>query len=156
MAHHELRPFTVAEAEQVAAWAASVEDCEHLAGSPDPLTADDVALWVMEANAAFTLRRDGDLLAYGEVMEDEVEGDVEIQHLLVAPGARGGGVGRALLSRLCEYLAGSRPYPEVWLRAGRGNAPMLACARAAGFTEVPGMSGPRYLWLKRKLRGTSD
>ncbi len=151
MAHYELRPFAAAEAESVASWAASDEDCERLAGSAWPLSAEDVALWTMEANWAFTLRRDGDLIAYGEIMEDEVEGDAEVQHLLVAPDMRGGGVGRALLAHLCDFLAGARSYPEVWLRAGRGDAAVLACARSAGFADVPPMSGPRYLWLKKAL-----
>jgi GNAT superfamily N-acetyltransferase len=101
MANDELRPFAAAEAEQVASWAVSAEDCTSLTGSPSAVSADDIALWTMEANWAFTLRLDGDLVAYGEIMEDEVEGDVEVQHLLVAPDMRGKGVGRTLLAHLC-------------------------------------------------------
>jgi GNAT superfamily N-acetyltransferase len=151
MANDELRPFAAAEAEQVASWAVSAEDCTSLTGSPSAVSADDIALWTMEANWAFTLRLDGDLVAYGEIMEDEVEGDVEVQHLLVAPDMRGKGVGRTLLAHLCTFLAAERSYPEVWLRAGRTDAAVLACAHAGGFAEVPHMSGPRYLWLKRSL-----
>ena len=153
MAHYELRPFAVAEAEMVASWAASTEDRRHLDAGTGSLTADDVALWTMETHWAFTLRRDGDLVAYGEILEDEVENDVELQHLLVAPDMRRAGVGQALLSRLCAFLAESRPYPEVWLRAGRQDEAMQACARAAGFVDVPAMSGPRYLWLRKTLHG---
>lgn len=148
---YELRPFALAEAETVAAWAASPEDARAVSGADDPLTADQVAAWTYEADDAFTLRRDGDLVAYGEVLEDVVEQDVEVQHLLVAPDARGAGVGRALLSRLCAFLAHARPYPEVWLRVGRDDARAAACARAAGFESVPDMSGPRFLWLKKTL-----
>ncbi|MBV9850928.1 MAG: GNAT family N-acetyltransferase [Armatimonadetes bacterium] len=151
MAHYELRPFALAEAETVASWAASLDDRRDLDGSSQPLTADDVAVWTMETNWAFTLRRDGDLVAYGEVVEDEVENDVEIQHILVAPDMRRAGVGQALVSRLCAFLAASRPYREVWLRAGRQNEALLACARAVGFSEVDGMSGPRYQWLRKSL-----
>lgn len=151
MPHDEIRPFAVAEAETVAGWAVSVEDREQLDGAWALLTADDVTLWTLETTWAFTLRRDGDVVAYGEILEDEVEGDVEIQHLLVAPDMRGVGVGRALIGRLCAFLAASRPYAEVWLRAGRGNAAVIACAHAAGFTDVAAMSGPRFLWLKRPL-----
>ncbi len=152
MPHFELRPFAPVEAEIVAGWAATPTDLWHLDATDDfPLTADQVAAWTLEANWVFTLRRDGDLVAYGEIMEDEVEGDVEILHLLVAPDARHEGVGQALISRLCAFLIASRPYPEVWLRAGRTNEPAIACAYAAGFADVEAMSGPRYLWLKKVL-----
>ena len=115
-----------------------------------------MALWTLEANWSFTLLRDGDLVAYGEIIEDEVEGDVELQHLLVAPAARRAGVGQALVSRLCAFLAASRPYRGVWLRAGRQNGAMQCCARAVGFVDVAEMSGPRFLWLKKSLMILSD
>ena len=151
MAHYELRPFAVAEAETVASWAAAPEDRRDLDGGGAPLSADDVAFWMMETNWAFTLRRDGDLVAYGEIVEDEVENDVELQHLLVAPDVRRSGVGQALLQRLCAYLSESHRFPEVWLRAGRQNEAMQACARSAGFVDAPQLSGPRFLWLKKAL-----
>lgn len=148
----ELRPFAMVEAERVAGWAATPEDVWNVAASEEfPLTADQVAAWTWEADYVFTLRRDGDLVAYGEIVEDVVENDVEIQHLLVAPDMRSVGVGKALLSRLCAFLAAVRPYPEVWLRVGRENLPAAACAQAVGFEAAPGMSGPRYLWLKKSL-----
>ena len=151
MAHYELRPFGPAEAAMIAAWSASAEDREGLDGGQNLLTADEVVFWSLEANWAFTLFRDGTPVAYGEIVEDEVEGDVELQHLLVAPRARRSGVGQALVSRLCAFLAASRPYPEVWLRAGRQNGAMQCCAHAAGFADVAEMSGPRFLWLKKSL-----
>ncbi len=149
---YELRPFALPESELVASWAATVNEAWEVTASDDfPLTPDDVASWTYEADFAFTLRRDGDLVAYGEIVEDVVEQDVEIQHLLVAPDMRSVGVGKALLSRLCAVLAATRPYPEVWLRIGHDNVPAAACARAIGFEEVAGMSGPRYRWLKKSL-----
>jgi len=153
----ELRPFTLSEAEWVAGWAATPDDLRHVAASDDfPLTADQVAAWTYETDYVFTLRRAGDLVAYGEIVEDVVEGDVEIQHLLVAPDMRSVGIGKALLSRLCAFLAATRPYSEVWLRVGRENASAAACARAVGFEPVADMSGPRYLWLKKLLRSDAD
>jgi len=149
---YEMRPLALPESELIASWAATPEDVWALAASHEfPLTADQVAAWTYEADFAFTLRRDGDLAAYAEIVEDVVEQDVEIQHLLVAPDLRSAGVGRAFLSRLCAFLAATRPYPEVWLRVGRDNAPAAACARAVGFEDVPAMSGPRFRWLKKKL-----
>lgn len=149
----ELRPLALPEAETVAAWAATPEDARFLMGSDDsfPLTADDVAAWTYECDYALTLRRGGDLAAYAEIVEDVVEQDVEIQHLLVAPDLRSTGVGRAMLERVCAFLAEARPYPEVWLRVSRDNAPAAACAVAAGFEAVAKMSGPRYQWYKKLL-----
>lgn len=149
----EMRPLAMPEAELIASWAATPEDARALSASDEfPLTADQVAAWTYEADFAFTLRRDGDLAAYAEIVEDTVEQDVEIQHLLVAPDLRSAGVGRAFLSRLCAFLAVSKPYPEVWLRVGRDNVPAAACARAVGFEDIPAMSGPRFRWLKKSLQ----
>ena len=148
----ELRPFTLPEAEWVAGWAATPAELREMAATDDfPLSADQVAAWTYEADFVFTLRREGDLVAYGEIVEDAVEGDVEIQHLLVASDMRSVGIGKALLSRLCAFLAATLPYPEVWLRVGRENLPAAACARAVGFEVEEKMCGPRYLWMKKSL-----
>ena len=151
-ARFELRPFAMPEAETIAAWAATAADVRFLTASDSfPLTTDDVAAWTYEADYALTLRRDGDLAAYAEIVEDLVEQDVEIQHLLVAPDLRSLGVGRTMLLRCCAFLSEVRAYPEVWLRVSRDNAPAAACAVAAGFEAVAQMSGPRYLWMKKSL-----
>lgn len=148
-----LRPFAVAEAEQIAHWAATREDLHHVSGADAwPLTAKAVTRWTLEANFAWTLRVNGDLAAYAEIVEDDVEGDAEIQHLLVAPDLRGQGVGRGMLTRLCAFLAAERPYPEVWMRAARGNIPAIRCAQGAGFEPSEAMSGPHYVWLRRSVR----
>ena len=153
MNHFELRPFAVPEAELISHWAPTAEDAWHVAGlEQTELTASQVTAWTMETNFAFTLRRDGDLVAYGEILEDEVESDVEIQHLLVAPDMRRQGIGEALLSRLAAFVAASRPYPEVWMRVRRDNEAAARCGRAVGFEADETMSGPRFLWLKKSLR----
>ena len=152
MPRFEMRPLAMPEAETVAGWAATPEDLRLLAASDDfPLTADQVAAWTYEADYTLTLRRDGDLAAYAEIVEDVVEQDVEIQHLLVAPDLRSLGIGQVMLTRLCAFLTEMRSYPEVWLRVSRDNVPAAACAAAAGFEAVAQMSGPRYLWFKKRL-----
>ncbi len=148
----ELRPFAMPEAEIVAGWASDAGEVRFLTDGDDfPLTPGDIAAWTYEADYALTLRRQGDLAAYAEIVEDVVEQDIEIQHLLVAPDLRSVGVGQAMLLRLCVFIAEARPYPEVWLRVSRDNAPAAACAAAAGFETVAQMSGPRYLWMKKNL-----
>lgn len=153
MPHFEMRAFAAAEADTVAHWIGSPQDAWHIAGLEDwPIASHQIVQWTMETNLAFTLRRDGDLAAYGEILEDEVEGDAEIQHLLVAPDMRGQGIGQAMLSRLIAVLAATRPYPIVWMRIGRDNQPAQLCARASGFEADTSMSGPRYLWMKKSLK----
>lgn len=148
----ELRPFAMPEAETVACWAATPEEVQFLTASAEfPLTADDVAGWTYETDYALTLRRGGDLVAYAEIVEDVVEQDIEIQHLLVAPDLRSLGIGRTMLRRLCDFAAEVRSYPEIWMRVSRDNLPAALCAAAAGFEPVTQMSGPRYLWLKKAL-----
>ena len=148
---YELRPFAMPEAETIASWASDAE-VRFLTGEGDfPLTPGDVAAWTYEADYALTLRRDGDLAAYAEIVDDVVEQDIEIQHLLVAPDLRSAGVGRAMLLRLCAFIAELRPYPEVWLRVSRENVPAAACASSAGFVAEEQMSGPRYQWYKKSL-----
>ena len=152
MPRFELRPLALPEAETVAGWAQDVDDVRFLTGGDDfPLTAGDVAGWTYECDYALTLRRGGDLAAYAEIVEDVVEQDVEIQHLLVAPDLRSAGVGRAMLERVCAFLSELKPYPEVWLRISCDNAPAAACVSAAGFEAVAKMSGPRYQWYKKSL-----
>lgn len=152
MPRWEMRPFATAEAETVAHWAVTSQEAWQVTGDEEfPLTRDHVAAWPSEADHAFTLRRDGDLVAYGEIVIDEVEGDAEIQHLLVAPDMRRLGIGQAMLSRLSAFVAGLHPYPEVWARVSRDNESALHCVRAVGFEHVDAMSGPRYLWLKKPL-----
>jgi RimJ/RimL family protein N-acetyltransferase len=152
MARFEMRPFVPAEAETIAHWATTPDDMWRLTGSHEfPLTAAQVVVWNYEASYTFTLRREGDLVAYGEIIEDEVDNDVEIQHLMVAPDMRRQGCGQAMLSRLCAFLAASRSFEEVWARVGRDNNPALHTAEAVGFQEDVQMSGERYRWLKKSL-----
>lgn len=157
MPQFEMRPFHPAEAETIAHWIASPDDVWRLTGTRDfAVNAEKIVSWTWEVNFTFTLRSHGDLIAYGEIVEDEVDGDVEIQHLLVAPDLRGRGYGRAMLSRLCAFLAAARPYPEVWMRSGRDNEPAAKCAESIGFVLDEKMSGPRYAWYKKSLARESS
>ncbi|MEO7719916.1 MAG: GNAT family N-acetyltransferase [Capsulimonas sp.] len=152
MPYFELRPFDLAEAETVAHWVLTSEEYWKLTGAQGfPLTADQVAAWIYETNFAFTLRRDGDIVAYGDIIEDEVEGDVEIQHLIVAPDVRRDGVGSVMMNKLCAFLVEYHKYPEVWTRVGRDNEAAIQCALGSGFLPDQKLSGERYLWMKKIL-----
>lgn len=148
----ELRPFDLEDSTEVASWASSAEDAWIMNSSIDyPLQPDTVTSWRLESDYAFILCLDGDMVAYGDIVEDVVEGDVEIQRILVSPELRGRGIGKALLTRMCVFLAASSQYSEVWIRIGRKNGPAGSCARAAGFIDDPKLSGPKYIWMKKNL-----
>ena len=152
MSRYELRAFAMAEAEMVSHWAATPDDVWKLTGSEEfPLTADHIIAWTFESDFAFTLRRDGDLVAYGEIVIDPVEQEVEIQHVLVAPDMRRLGIGKAMTSRLCAFLAATTAHEAALIRIGRDNEPALRCVAALGFQEQSALSGPRYQWLKITL-----
>lgn len=153
---YELRPFQQVEAAMVAHWASEPDDLWNLTGQRDiPLTRDQVEAWPLESNFALTLRYLGDLVAFAEIVEDEVEGDAEIVHLVVAPDMRRAGHGTAMLERLCLFLQEARPWPHVWIRVGRDDQVTKRCAESAGFIEQPDVSGPRFVWLKRNLTRTA-
>lgn len=154
---YELRPFSITDAATVCQWAASELDLEQLEPSASfPLTPDQIAAWTFEANYAFTIAYNGTLVGYGELIEDDVAGDIEIQHLLVEPEMRGQGIGKALIERLCAFITYGTAYREVWLRVGRDNYAGQLCATATDFAVDQIASGPRYIWYTKILQDTNE
>ena len=150
----QLRPFNLEDSPIVADWVSSPDDAYAVdSTSFYPLSADTVQGWRVESASdyAFILCLDGDMVAYGDIIEDEADKDIEIQRILVKPDMRDQGIGSALLSRLCAFLVESYPYTEVWMRVGRENVSAASCGRAAGFVEDDTHSGPKYIWMKRTL-----
>ena len=150
----QLRPFNLEDTETVAEWVNSPEDAYALdPTSFYPLSPDTVKGWRVESASdyAFILCLDGDMVAYGDIIEDEADKDIEIQRILVKPEMRDRGIGSVLLGRLCAFIVESYPYTEVWMRVGRDNAPAASCGRAAGFQQDDTHSGPKYIWMKRTL-----
>jgi mycothiol synthase len=88
---------------------------------------------------------DGSLTGYGRVERGDGTGDAEAE-LVVAPGARRQGVGRALLTRL-EELAGDRPL-RIW---AHGDLPGSAeLARRRGYERARVL-----LQMRRDLAGVT-
>ena len=91
-------------------------------------------------------------MAYGEVWSDEEEDEAELARLIVAPAARGRGVGRALTAALVANAG----YENIFLRVRPDNSVALATYRGAGFEDVaPELQAewnapqPRpYAWLR--------
>lgn len=153
----ELRPFAVADATTVARWPASAAEAALWCGSPDfPVAAQVVAGWQQDPDVrGHVLAVSGTLLGYGEVWCDEGEGEAELARVIVAPGARGRGVGRRLVRGLAEQALRAG-YTEMFMRVHPTNTDALRCYRGAGFLPVaPALAAewnaPQpvgYVWLR--------
>lgn len=101
--------------------------CQIHALGADALAGPDITV--------FSARRDGVLLGVGG-LKDLGEGHAEIKSMHTSEGARGQGVGRAIVEHLLA-VAGERGYRRVSLETGTMPAfePARALYRAAGFQE---------------------
>jgi [ribosomal protein S18]-alanine N-acetyltransferase len=130
-------PFDPAHAAVVASWPRSAREAEWWCGAgPFPVPAQTVADWQREADVqAHMVLADGAIAGYGELWTDDDEGEVELARIIVAPAARGNGLGRALVRGLLSeaVLVG---YPNVFIRVHPANEIALRCYRGAGFRAV--------------------
>ncbi|MGC5009621.1 GNAT family N-acetyltransferase [Streptosporangium sp. DT93] len=94
-------------------------------------------------------------IGYGELWLDIEENEVELARIIVAPGARGRGVGRELVRALTRQ-AGETGLADVFMRVHPDNDRALRCYRGAGFLPVdPALAAtwnlPQpidYVWLR--------
>jgi GNAT superfamily N-acetyltransferase len=133
----EFLPFDPAHAALVANWPRSAQEAEWWCGAgPYPVPAQTVADWQQEADVhPHMLLVDGTIVAYGETWVDAGEGEVELARIIVAPAARGTGVGRALVRGLLSEAA-KTGYPDVLIRVNPANETALHCYQAEGFQQV--------------------
>src|SRR5262245_31534150 len=80
-------------------------------------------------------RLGGELCAYGQIWEDQVEREAEVSRVLVKPELRRQGVGRSFVA-LLGVEARRRGFGVVVARIARRNRAGYACFRAAGFSRV--------------------
>jgi ribosomal protein S18 acetylase RimI-like enzyme len=78
---------------------------------------------------------DGKLCAYGQVWEDHAEDEAELARVIVAPEARGRGVGRSFVALLAAE-ARRRGFRSIVTRVVRGERAAFATYRGAGFVRV--------------------
>jgi ribosomal protein S18 acetylase RimI-like enzyme len=156
----ELVPYQTVPgaAEAVVSWAQSAEEAVMWCGARDfPVPAGQIDQWQQSDEVrAYLLIDDAGPAGYGELWLDTEENEVELARIIVAPGRRGRGLGRALaLGLLAEATAVG--YRDVFLRVHPDNAPALRCYRAAGFTPVAAELAAEwnlpqpvdYLWLEQ-------
>jgi putative acetyltransferase len=87
---------------------------------------------------------------------DTVRGVAELKRMYVVPGARGHGVGAAVLHAL-EGLALELGFRELWLEAGTLQPEAIRLYERAGFTPIPSYgyhaSDPRCRCFGKRLTG---
>jgi ribosomal protein S18 acetylase RimI-like enzyme len=152
-----LLAFTHPDGDVVLGWVRSPEELDAWASRTDfPLRRSIFSDWHSDPDVrAYVLVEAGEPRAYGEIWEDAAEGEAELARIIVAPEARGRGVGREF-TRLLAHEARRRGFRQIWLRVVPTNAAALACYRNAGFRratraeEVTFNRGqPRtYVWMR--------
>ena len=137
MIDYRIEPFAEEHAQTILTWVESPEDREAWASRADlELTATLFRDWHSDPDVhPYVLTENGRLCAYGEVWTDDAAAEAELAHLVVAPEARGRGIGRrlvALLSRRARELG----FEEIWVRVLSTNEAALATYAAAGFVRA--------------------
>lgn len=129
-----LLPFTPPMAGRVASWPTDAAERRAWC-SADAVSAADVAGWSAASDVEALVLTDGDQpVAYGEIWIDEEEGEVELAHLIVAPGRRCRGIGRRLVDELTTR--GVHHHATVAMRVRPENLAAQRCYTAAGFSRA--------------------
>ncbi|MFF6870047.1 GNAT family N-acetyltransferase [Streptomyces sp. NPDC003444] len=159
----DLLPFSAEHAATVAAWPASSREVLLWCGRREfPVTGETVAGWQEDPEVhGHVLVGDGAVLGYGEVWTDAEEDEAELARIVVAPEARGRGVGRVLVRALLDRALGAG-FDDVFLRVHPDNAVALRCYEGAGFVPVDpdeaaewnAVQPVPYVWLTRPGRVT--
>jgi ribosomal protein S18 acetylase RimI-like enzyme len=153
----DLQPFDPVHAALVASWPRSAEEVVMWCGSPEfPLPATMIEGWQQDDEVRSRLLiMDGVPTGYGELWLDAEENEVELARIILAPDARGRGLGRAFVLALLSE-ATTLGWADIFLRVHPENAAALRCYRGAGFVPVdPELAAewnvPQpvdYVWLR--------
>lgn len=132
----DLVPFDPAHAALVSSWAPTADEVRRwVSRDTVPVPPEAVVGWADEEDSlTFVARVDDEPVGFGQVWLEDGEDDAEVARVLVAPGHRGRGVGRALVLALAEVA--QRYKPAVALRVVPDNAQALRAYAAAGFARV--------------------
>jgi ribosomal protein S18 acetylase RimI-like enzyme len=133
-----LSPFADEQAAEIASWPRSGFEAQAWAGRGTrfPVEPDQFGRWHDDPDVhAFIAKRDGDLLAYGEVWVDRAEQEVELARIIVNPAHRNIGVGRKFVTALVEHAA-TYGLASLFMRVAPDNDRAIHCYEAAGFARV--------------------
>ncbi|WP_431947045.1 GNAT family N-acetyltransferase [Actinacidiphila sp. bgisy167] len=146
-----------AYADTVAGWPATAREVSLWCGRQEhPLPGAAVAEWRDAEDVEAHLLYEGrELVGYGELWVDAEEDEVEIARVIVAPSARGRGLGRRLITELTAR-ARLTGLAEVFLRVHPDNDGALRCYLGAGYVPVPAELAAEwnlpqpvaYVWLR--------
>jgi ribosomal protein S18 acetylase RimI-like enzyme len=152
----DLVPFASVHAAVVAGWPRSAEEAVMWCGEREfPFPAHRVADWQRDDDArAHLLMADDEPVGYGELWLDAQENEIELARIIIAPGARGKGLGRTLVRGLLSEAA-QAGYSNILMRVHPANTVALRCYQGAGFvvadatrTQAWNTGQPfSYVWL---------
>lgn len=121
-----------------------------------PVPARRIASWQRDEETQAHILIAGDApIGYGELWLDAQEQEAELARIIIAPGARGQGLGKALVRGLLSEAA-EAGYSDIFMRVHPDNGIALRCYRGAGFVVVDaGLASARntgqpvsYVWLR--------
>ncbi|MBK3529239.1 GNAT family N-acetyltransferase [Streptomyces sp. MBT67] len=131
------------------------------ADEDEDVSADEGDQEPQGAPTFLALAPDGSLAGFVSVAYERWNRRLTIEDIEVAPGHRGRGVGRALMSR-AEEFARERGAGHIWLEVTNINAPAIHAYRRMGFAlcgldtslyEFTASAGEYALYLSKPCRG---
>ncbi|MEV0224520.1 GNAT family N-acetyltransferase [Streptomyces sp. NPDC050704] len=158
----DLLPFSAAHSGTVAGWPVSAAEVAMWCGLREfPVAEHTVAAWQRDEDVTARILVEGErLVGYGELWFDAEEDEVELARIIVAPEARGRGLGRVLVEGLVAE-ARRAGHSDVFMRVHPDNERALRCYRGAGFVPVEADLAKAwnvgqpvdYVWLRQGPTG---
>ena len=152
-----LREPSVDDYATVASWVADASACALWAGArfPFPFAARDLPDLIRVAKGASYVLCDENAatLAFGQYRVPRT-GAVHLCRIIVAPHARGDGLGKVLCRMLIEEGVRATGATAVTLRVYRNNVAARAVYRSLGFLPVEEGSNPEVLWMRAQAAST--
>lgn len=128
-----------ADVHRIASWVTSETDVLTFAGPSltYPFTAAEFFKSTAGRRESFVLRAGSAAVATG-ALEDRRPGEVRIGRVLVDPGQRGQGLGRAMMQLLINRAAARPGVRHLTLGVFEGNRPARALYESLGFVDTGG------------------